>query len=234
MTDSTEPVLSLQDVSYRYKGTQKDVLKSISHDFYEGKVSVIMGPSGSGKTTILALLAALTKPTEGKVLYDGNDLNSIDPYDYRSHNAGVVFQSFNLLYDRTVLENIILSMEVARIKASKQEKRDLAVNSLKMAGLNNSYADRLPLSLSGGEQQRVAIARTLAYSPRVILADEPTGALDPDTQKSIMNVLCSLAHEKGKCVIIVTHSKEVAAATDDMTLIKDSKTAQQSQIKTSD
>ncbi|MBQ1282491.1 MAG: ATP-binding cassette domain-containing protein, partial [Bifidobacteriaceae bacterium] len=204
------------------------------HDFYEGKVSVIMGPSGSGKTTILALLAALTKPTEGKVLYDGNDLNSIDPYDYRSHNAGVVFQSFNLLYDRTVLENIILSMEVAGIKASKQEKRDLAVNSLKMAGLNNSYADRLPLSLSGGEQQRVAIARTLAYSPRVILADEPTGALDPDTQKSIMNVLCSLAHEKGKCVIIVTHSKEVAAATDDMTLIKDSKTAQQSQIKTSD
>ena len=193
-----------------------------------------MGPSGSGKTTILALLAALTKPTEGKVLYDGNDLNSIDPYDYRSHNAGVVFQSFNLLYDRTVLENIILSMEVAGIKASKQEKRDLAVNSLKMAGLNNSYADRLPLSLSGGKQQRVAIARTLAYSPRVILADEPTGALDPDTQKSIMNVLCSLAHEKGKCVIIVTHSKEVAAATDDMTLIKDSKTAQQSQIKTSD
>ena len=119
MTDSTKPVLSLQDVSYRYKGTQKDVLKSISHDFYEGKVNVIMGPSGSGKTTMLALLAALTKPTGGKVLYDGNDLNSIDPYDYRSHNAGVVFQSFNLLYDRTVLENIILSMEVAGINLSQ-------------------------------------------------------------------------------------------------------------------
>lgn len=195
--------------------------------FTKGKVDVIMGPSGSGKTTMLALLAALTKPTGGKVLYDGNDLNSIDPYDYRSHNAGVVFQSFNLLYDRTVLENIILSMEVAGIKASKQEKRDLAINSLKIAGLNNSYADRLPLSLSSGEQQRVAIARTLAYSPRVILADEPTGALDPDTQKGIMNVLCSLAHEKGKCVIIVTHSKEVAAAADDMTLIKGGKIAQQ-------
>lgn len=195
--------------------------------FTKGKVDVIMGPSGSGKTTMLALLAALTKPTGGKVLYDGSDLNSIDPYDYRSHNAGVVFQSFNLLYDRTVLENIILSMEVAGIKASKQEKRDLAINSLKIAGLNNSYADRLPLSLSGGEQQRVAIARTLAYSPRVILADEPTGALDPDTQKGIMNVLCSLAHEKGKCVIIVTHSKEVAAAADNMTLIKGGKIAQQ-------
>ena len=103
----------------------------------------------------------------------------------------------------------------------------MAINSLKMAGLNNSYADRLPLSLSGGEQQRVAIARTLAYSPRVILADEPTGALDPDTQKGIMNVLCSLAHEKGKCVIIVTHSKEVAAAADNMTLIKGGKIAQQ-------
>ena len=181
----------------------------------------IIGKSGAGKTTLLSLLSGLASPSAGKILYDERDISKIDKYTFRSKYIGVVFQNFNLITKYTALENVILSMDVAGYKT--KNKREHALELLQSVGLDEDEANRRVLKLSGGQQQRVAIARALSYNPDIILADEPTGNLDGETQSEIMQIFRSLA-DNGKCVILVSHSPSVANMCDERyELIKISK-----------
>ena len=185
------------------------MLKNISHDFQSGNVHAITGPSGAGKTTMLSLISGLANPTEGKVLYNGNDLSKQDRYRYRSHDIGVIFQGFNLLPNLTVAENIILSMDASG-KTFDRSKKEIVNDLLVQVHLPQEYANERILHLSGGEQQRVAIARALSHDPAIIVAD------DLATQDDIMGIFQALAHDEQHCVIIVTHSPEVAKASDEI------------------
>ena len=203
-------VLSLQNISFSYDRTP--VLKDLSYDFEKGKIYCIIGKSGAGKTTLLSLLSGLAQPSEGDILYEGKSIAKIDKYVFRSKYIGVVFQSFNLLTKYTALENVVLSMDVAGYKTKNKQER--ALELLDSVGLDEDEANRRVLKLSGGQQQRVAIARALSYDPDIILADEPTGNLDRDTQNEIMAIFRELANQ-GKCVILVSHSPEVAEMCDE-------------------
>ena len=207
-------VLELKNVSYRYRDAGKDdyVFENISYEFENGKVYAIKGKSGSGKTTLLSLISGLEKCTEGQILYDGKDLKEMNLDEYRNTHIGIVFQSYNLLPYLTALENIILSMDITKQKI--EDKKAKALDLMKKVGLDESYAKRKILKLSGGEQQRIAIARSLAYDAKVILADEPTGNLDKDTEDDIIAILQDLAKNENKCVIIVTHSDNVCSKAD--------------------
>ena len=211
---SKEIVLSLKNVSYRYPDAAKDeyVLKNINYEFEKGKTYAIKGKSGSGKTTLLSLISGLEKKYEGEILYKDKKLSKMNLDDYRSQNVGIVFQSYNLLPHLTALENIILSMDISKVKAD--DKKKLAINLMEQVGLSKNMASRRILKLSGGEQQRIAIARSLSYNPEIILADEPTGNLDHDTENEILNIFSDLAHKQNKCVIIVTHSGNVCNLVD--------------------
>ena len=202
-------VLSLQNISFSYGRTP--VLKDVSYEFEKGKMYCIIGKSGAGKTTLLSLLSGLAAPSSGEIIYDGKSIAKIDKYTFRSKFIGVVFQSFNLITKYTALENVVLSMDVAGYKTKNKKAR--ALDLLNSVGLDEDEANRRVLKLSGGQQQRVAIARALSYDPDIILADEPTGNLDRDTQKEIMDIFRNLA-DGGKCVILVSHSPDVATMCD--------------------
>ncbi len=201
-------VLTMNNVSYHYEDSKKNVLQNVSIDFAPGKVYVIMGKSGAGKSTILSLISGLDTCTGGVIQYGEKDLSKMNRDDYRAKNIGVIFQGYNLLINATALENIVLSMNISGIRDSSKKKTALAL--LEKVGIDEETARRKVLKLSGGEQQRVGIARAIAHNPDIIIADEPTGNLDGDTEENIMNILRSLAHDDNKCVIIVTHSKHVA------------------------
>ena len=203
-------VLSLQNISFSYGKTP--VLKDISYEFEKGKMYCIIGKSGAGKTTLLSLLSGLAAPNSGQIIYDGKSIAKIDKYTFRSQFIGVVFQSFNLITKYTAVENVILSMDIAGYRSKNKKVR--ALELLNSVGLDEDEANRRVLKLSGGQQQRVAIARALSYDPDIILADEPTGNLDRDTQKEIMEIFRELANQ-GKCVILVSHSHDVAAMCDE-------------------
>ena len=203
-------VLSLQNISFSYN--KVPVLKDICYDFEKGKMYCIIGKSGAGKTTLLSLLSGLAAPSSGSITYNDKDIAKIDKYKFRSQCIGVVFQSFNLLTKYTAMENVILSMDVAGYKTKNKKAR--AMELLAGVGLDEDEANRRVLKLSGGQQQRVAIARALSYDPDIILADEPTGNLDRDTQKEIMEIFRELT-DQGKCVILVSHSPEVATMCDE-------------------
>ncbi len=214
MKKENEKVLVISDVSYRYRDAAKDdyVLKNINYSFEKGKVYTIKGKSGSGKTTLLSLISGLEKKYEGSILYKNNELKKMDLDKYRNTDIGIVFQSYNLLPHLTAIENIILSMDISKVKVD--DKKHKALELMKSVGLKESYKDRRVLKLSGGEQQRVAIARSLSYNPEIILADEPTGNLDKETENEILDIFVKLAHEQNKCVIIVTHSENVCNKSD--------------------
>ena len=203
-------ILSLQNISFAYDKTP--VLQNISYEFEKGKMYCIIGKSGAGKTTLLSLLSGLAKPTGGEIFYDDKNVAKIDKYKFRSKYIGVVFQSFNLLTKYTALENVVLSMDVAGYKTKSKKQR--AIELLQGVGLDEDEANRRVLKLSGGQQQRVAIARALSYDPDIILADEPTGNFDTETQNEIRNIFRELTNQ-GKCVILVSHSPDVAAMCDE-------------------
>ena len=203
-------ILSLKNICFSYDRTP--VLQDISYDFEKGKMYCIVGKSGAGKTTLLSLLSGLAKPTDGEIFYEDKNVAKIDKYTFRSKYIGVVFQSFNLITKFTALENVVFSMDVANYKT--KNKKDRALELLKSVGLDEEEANRRVLKLSGGQQQRVAIARALSYDPDIILADEPTGNLDTDTQNEIMQIFRDLT-KQGKCVILVSHSPDVAAMCDE-------------------
>lgn len=207
-------LLSIQNASYQYSDASEGeyALRNVSYDFEKGKIYAIRGRSGTGKTTLLSLISGLERCTEGKIVFDGKDLKDINLDYYRSHEIGIVFQSYNLLPFMTVSENIILSMDASG--SMIRDKKSLALKLMKSVGLKDIYANRKVLRISGGEQQRVAIARSLSYNPKMIVADEPTGNLDKQTEKEILDIFKKLAHEDGKCVIIVTHSPNVCEMVD--------------------
>lgn len=205
-------ILELKDVSYMYSDGNEYVLKDVSYSFEKGKTYAIKGRSGSGKTTLLSLISGLERYKEGSILFGGKELNKIDLDKYRNTNIGIVFQSFNLLPHLTAMENVMLSMNISHVKTANKKKK--ALELLKKVGLDEEKANRRILKLSGGEQQRVAIARSLSYNPEILLADEPTGNLDKETEDEIVDILTELAHKENKCVIIVTHSNNVASKVD--------------------
>lgn len=204
-------LLQLQDVTYRYKNTAEAVLYQINYNFEPGKFYSIIGESGAGKSTLLSLLAGLDSPVEGSILFQGEDIRKKGYSYHRMHHISLVFQNYNLIDYLSPLENIRLVNK----KASKDTLLEL--------GLDESQIKRNVLQLSGGQQQRVAIARSLVSEAPVILADEPTGNLDPKTAGEIVELLKSLTQKTGKCVIVVTHSKEVAQASDITLELKDKK-----------
>lgn len=209
-------ILKLENVGYRYKDAPKDsyVFKNINYEFEQGKMYAIKGKSGSGKTTLLSLITGLEKCTDGNVIYDGKNLKKTNLDNYRNTDIGIVFQSYNLLPRLTAIENIILSMDVSKIKVRNKKQR--ALELMKSVGLKEEQSKRKILKLSGGEQQRIAIARSLSYNPKIIIADEPTGNLDKDTENDILKIFEHLAKDENKCIIIVTHSQNVCDKMDEV------------------
>ena len=204
-------VLSMNKVSYQYKEARQSVLSQIDQEFEAGKFYAIIGKSGSGKSTLLSLLAALDNPTSGKILFEGEDIQEKGDSYHRKHHISLVFQNYNLIDYLTPLENIRLVNPIATKEILLQ------------LGLEESHVNRNVLKLSGGQQQRVAIARALVSEAPIILADEPTGNLDEHTAGEIIDVLKALAKERNKCVIVVTHSKEVANAADTILELRETK-----------
>lgn len=195
------PTLELQNISYSYeKG--KSILSNISAELEAGKLYTVLGSSGSGKTTLLSLLGGLDTPTKGEVLFNGENITAKGLEYHRRNHISLIFQSYNLIDYMTPLENVQLT--------AKQD----AIPILERLGLKQDEISRNVLKLSGGQQQRVAIARALASDAPVILADEPTGNLDEDTAEEITEILKESAHTFGKCVVVVTHSGEVAKQAD--------------------
>ena len=201
------PTLELKNVSYVYeKG--KAVLQNISGSLETGKMYAILGPSGSGKTTLLSLLGGLDVPTQGSVLFDGEDITTKGLEHHRRSHISLIFQSYNLIDYMTPVENVRLTAKLD------------AAPILERLGLEQDEITRNVLKLSGGQQQRVAIARAWASDAPTILADEPTGNLDADTAEEITAILKESAHAFGKCVVVVTHSGEVAKQADVVLEIK--------------
>ena len=222
--NKSQIVLKTENLSYRYKDAAKDeyVLKNINYEFENGKVYAIKGKSGSGKTTLLSLISGLENKYEGNIFYRDKELKKMDLDRYRNTDIGIVFQSYNLLPHLTAIENIILSMDISKVKV--KDKKAKSIELMKSVGLSSNLKDRRVLKLSGGEQQRVAIARSLSYNPKIILADEPTGNLDKDTENEILDIFANLAHNENKCVIIVTHSENVVNRADVVYELKKQKT----------
>ncbi|MCM1039498.1 MAG: ABC transporter ATP-binding protein [Ruminococcus sp.] len=204
--------LTLEHVSYRYKKADKNVLKDVNCHFSSGEMAAVIGPSGSGKTTFLSILAGLDVPTSGTILKDGQNVLGMDRDLWRRREVAVIFQSFQLFPRLTVLENAMFPLELNGIP--KKEAAQQAKANLKSVGLDEEKFKRYPANLSGGEQQRVAIARSLSSGARILLADEPTGNLDEENTKNIISIFMNLAHELGYCIIVVTHDPDIAAVSD--------------------
>ena len=213
--------ISLKNVSYSYKGKYQTVraVDGVSYDFEPGKCYAIVGKSGSGKTTLLSLMAGLDVPTEGEVIIDGKSTKNWNRNRLRRDAVSVIYQNYNLFPLLTVQENIRYPLDLRRM--SKKKATELATKVRERVELSANYDNRLPAHLSGGEQQRVAIARTLAQGCKIILADEPTGNLDSTNTRNIVDILCSLAHDDGCTVIIVTHDPSVAEQADTVLQMKD-------------
>lgn len=194
-------ILEIKDIQYSYD-KKKNVLKRISAQMDQGKMYAILGPSGCGKTTLLSLLGGLDSPTSGQVLYQGKDIEKAGLDRHRGHHVAFIFQSYNLIDYLTPMENVALTSKLPPMPILKQ------------LGLTSDEAKRNVLKLSGGQQQRVAIARALASDAQIILADEPTGNLDEETAAGITSILKDAAHKSNKCVIVVTHSHDLAKEAD--------------------
>ena len=213
--------ISLKNVSYSYRGKYQTVraVDGVSYDFEPGKLYAIIGKSGSGKTTLMSLMAGLDLPTEGEIFVDGKSTREWDRNALRRDGVSVIYQNYNLFPLLTVTENIQYPLHLKKMK--KPEARALAKEVRERVELPESYDNRLPAHLSGGEQQRVAIARTLAQGCKIILADEPTGNLDTANTANIVSILKDLAHTDGCTVIIVTHDPAVAEEADTVLQMKD-------------
>lgn len=203
--------LIVKDVKFTYEDGQKanTVLKGINAEFESGKLYCIIGESGSGKTTLISLISALDSLQEGDILFNGESIKKIGYGNFRLHYVNIVFQSYNLLTYMTAKENVEVAVDYTGIKYDKE----YTYKMLEQVGIDKEKADRTVLKLSGGEQQRVAIARCIATDEPIIVADEPTGNLDEDTEEKIIQIFKELA-KAGKIVILVSHSKKVASHAD--------------------
>ena len=215
--------ISLRNVSYSYKGKFQTVkaVDGVSYDFEPGKCYAIIGRSGSGKTTLLSLMAGLDLPAEGEIIVDGKSTKEWDRNRMRREAVSVIYQNYNLFPLLTVQENICYPLELKKIPRKEAERLFREVRD--RVDLPAEYDKRFPSHLSGGEQQRVAIARTLAQGCKIILADEPTGNLDSANSRNIVEILRSLAHDDSCTVIIVTHDPAVAEQADTVLQMLDGK-----------
>lgn len=211
--------LTLSNVTYRYRNSKKPAVSNASCSFEPGMLYAIVGPSGSGKSTLLSMLAGLDLPTEGTIQFEDKDLATLDLDRYRRESIAMIFQMFHLFPLLTVMENVCYPMELCGVKPSDAKQR--AKRLLESVGITEDQMKRFPSRLSGGEQQRVAIARSLAAGAKTLLADEPTGNLDLANTKNIMDILHALAHKEDYCVIIVTHDLEIAESADVLYQMRD-------------
>ena len=200
------------DYTYRTKYQSVEALKDVSCSFEDGALYAIVGKSGSGKSTLLSLLAGLDLPTKGSIYVEGEDLKKMDRDSYRRDTASVVYQAFHLFPLLTAQENVMYPMELKGMKRKQAAKR--AKELLLQVGLPETICRQFPKMMSGGEQQRVAIARALAVEGKILLADEPTGNLDSENERRIVEILYKIAHEEGYTVIVITHNEKVAEAAD--------------------
>ncbi len=198
--------------TYRTKYQSVEALKDVSCSFEDGAMYAIVGKSGSGKSTLLSLLAGLDLPSGGSIYVEGTDLKTMDRDSYRRNTASVVYQAFHLFPLLTAQENVMYPMELKGVKRKQAAKR--AKELLLQVGLPEKICRQFPKMMSGGEQQRVAIARALAVDGKILLADEPTGNLDSENERRIVEILYKIAHEAGYTVIVITHNEKVAEAAD--------------------
>lgn len=210
-------VVEFKDVSrvYRNGAHEQRALDHVDLSLEEGRFIVVLGPSGAGKSTLLNLLGGLDSPTEGTIIVNGRDISTLTPNElaeYRAATVGFVFQSYNLIPTLTVVENVALVKEIAPDPLSSHDM-------LEAVGLAD-HIHQFPSELSGGEQQRVSIARALAKNPKILLCDEPTGALDSETGVMVLKLLLSMARDMGKTIIIVTHNQNIARMADVVIRVK--------------
>ena len=208
-------IIETKKLNYYYQDgdMQRYILRDISVSFEKGQFYTIVGESGSGKTTFLAMIAGLDVAKDGQVLFEGTDIQTIGLENYRRNKISIVFQNNKLVTYLTAIENVLVAMDITD-NTLPADQKTVAYNLLDYIGITHEKADRLVSELSGGEQQRIAIARALATNSDVILADEPTGNLDEDREGEIVEIFKRLAHDNKKAVIVVTHSQEVAEKSD--------------------
>ena len=208
-------ILEVNHLGYFYQDGEhrRVILQDVNCSFEAGTFTTILGESGSGKTTFLSLLGALDKPKEGTIRFNGLTLQEIGEDQYRRNHAGFVFQNYNLIPYMNAIENVLLAMGITdNVCSGNKEEKAKAI--LADFGLTGNKAKRKVIHLSGGEQQRVAIARAVSTQVKILLADEPTGNLDQETSDYIAQCFKTLAHDMGKCVIVVTHDPRVAELSD--------------------
>lgn len=225
-TDQRErkPVIELQNIIKRFyigEPNELQILNGISLTVRKGEFVSIVGASGSGKSTLMNLIGILDRPTEGSYWMEGIDISQADDDELshiRNQKIGFVFQTYNLVSKTTALKNVELPMLYAGVPGKERTRR--ANELLEMVGMGDR-TKHLPEELSGGQKQRVAIARAMANDPSIILADEPTGALDSKTGRLVMDIFLKLNQEQGKTIILITHSNELAAETERIITLKD-------------
>ena len=217
-------LLELQDIYLNYKteNTLVEVIKGVNLKINSGENVAVVGKSGSGKTSLIMLIAGLEKATSGKIIFEDQDISTYSEdelADLRKRKIGIVFQSFYLIPNYTALENVSLVLEINKIEDAQKKSAEL----LKQFGLKDRL-NHFPSQLSGGEQQRVAIARSIILSPKLILADEPSGNLDSENSKLIINLLFKYSKQNNSSLILVTHDQSIAKECDKIIEIKDGKT----------
>ena len=213
--------IKAESVSYSYQNKYQTVeaVKEVSCTFETGKLYVITGESGSGKSTFLSLLAGLDCPGSGRILVDGEDLSRIDRDAYRREKVSVIYQAFHLFPLLTALENVMYPLELQGM--ARKEAEEKAAEYLEEVGISKKLHGQYPKMMSGGEQQRTAVARAMASGGRIVLADEPTGNLDTENEEKVVELLLSLAHDRDFLVIMVTHNKQIAEQADVRLVMKD-------------
>ena len=220
-----EKLLEIKNLKKYYgKGdSQVKALDDISFDVFKGEMLVLLGNSGCGKSTLLNIIGGMDSPTDGKVLFNGVDITSFKDKEltkYRKEQIGFIFQFYNLLPDLTALENVRMSL-------NKKDEEHLSEKTLELVGLGDNKMKQYPSQMSGGEQQRVSIARALVKGASIILCDEPTGALDDKTGRKILELLQDIVRKEGQTMIIVTHTKEIASMADRIITLRNGKIEKQ-------
>ncbi|MFR3173337.1 MAG: ABC transporter ATP-binding protein [Clostridium sp.] len=226
MIDKVKPLIEMKEIIKAYNiglESEIEILHGIDLKIYEGEFVAIVGESGSGKSTLMNIIGVLDKQTKGEYYLDGIDIKNANEAEMnviRNKKIGFVFQNFNLIGRTSALRNVELPMLYAGVPAEQRTKR--AKELLSKVGME-SRMNNMPNELSGGQKQRVAIARSLVNNPAIILADEPTGALDSETSTMVMNIFNDLNKNQGKTIILITHSKEIAEQCPRIVTIKDGK-----------
>ena len=221
--ETKQILLALDNVVYEYSNKYQTVraVNEVSYEFHKGRFYAIVGKSGSGKTTLLSLLAGLDVPKEGAVIYREKSTKDMDRDRYRREDVAVIYQDYNLFPLLTAIENVMYPLQLRGM--NEKQAMQKASEKIKSVGMDESFHKRFPSMLSGGEQQRIAIARALASGAQIILADEPTGNLDSENGKNIIGTLKKLAHEEDYCVIVVTHDLEISTDADEVLSMRDGK-----------